>query len=361
MSNEGQNLKITIKDILKRETDTKAEDYFSLAEGIYDRFDLNAYNKGQGYSSKSFPLFDKHLEGLDEGLVIFAGESNSGKSAAMMNMLWAYSANPANKLFALYISLDDSVQEIIARIISMNKLIPISVSSKPAIYAKYVADNRNSDNAEILAQCDIYTEYLTKREEGLNELRDANERFLVIDRETVKDLDQIIDYITKVRSYIKAHDPEADVIVGIDSMADIAVSGKFNTDREKVDHVVCTLKHTANNVLKIPILVSYHLRKLNRAGRPTMNDIKESGKVGYEASLIILVHNDVSQQKQAATIFLSEPDSNEKLPVLEFDWAKNKKSSFKGRTYYAFSPNFSKIIECSHEVGQRFDALVYTK
>lgn len=356
-----ENFKITINDILKAKDEVPAEDYYSLAEGIYDEFDANAFRKGQGYASLEYPAFDEKLEGLEEGLYLFAGESNSGKTATMTNMIWAYSMNPVNKLYGVYYSLDDNVNEVIARLIAMNQSIPISVAGKPTRYIDFIEANKDSTDPVALNLCDTYREYLSRRSEGLKQLREANRQFLIIDRSTVQDFDQLMDHARKVQQYVRSFDPEANIIIAIDSLADVTVTGKYATERERIDHIVVSLKHFCNNDIKCPCFASYHLRKVNHNGRPVMDDVKESGKIGYEASCVFLIFNEVSKLKQGASVYLSVEEDSEKHPVIEIDWAKNKKSSFKGRTYYAFEPNFSKLVECPRETMQRFDTLIYTK
>ena len=120
------------------------------------------------------------------------------------------------------------------------------------------------------------------------------------------------------------------------------------------------MKKWAVEVLDCPIFGSLHLRKIEQNRRPTIADVKESGRYAYEASVLFLVHNDVSRNKQAASICMRNDESDELIPVIELDWAKNKKSSFKGRTYQSFITNMSKVTECSKEVSDRFDNLIYS-
>lgn len=44
----------------------------------YKTFDQIAWNKKSGYKLPHFPFMQKKLEGLDEGLYLFAAESNAG-------------------------------------------------------------------------------------------------------------------------------------------------------------------------------------------------------------------------------------------------------------------------------------------
>ena len=77
--------------------------------------------------------------------------------------------------------------------------------------------------------------------------------------------------------------------------------------------------------------------------------------------MVFLVFNDVSKNKEAASVFSSLEDNEYKQPIIELDWAKNKKSSYKGRTYHYFIPDCSKVIECGEPEHRRYDALIYSK
>lgn len=360
MSNDNEKVK-TILDVLQDRNEVIIEDYYSLAEGIYDAFDERAHKKGHGYSCPDYPVFNEKLEGLEEGLYIFAGESNSGKTAVMTNLLWAFCKHKENKLFGIYYSLDDNTDEVIPRLIAMNQRIPIAVGSKPNRYIDYIEANKNNTDSIAGALCIKYQEYLDKRQKGFEELRSANKQFLILDRQKIQDFDQLLDHAKKVQMYVKQFDPENNIIIGIDSLADLTVNKSFSSDKERVDYVAMKIKQAANCDLKVPIFTSYHVRKLNRDGRPTLDDIKESSRIVYEASLAFLVFNDVSKNKQNASVFYTQPDSQEKQPIIELDWAKNKKSSYKGRTYHFFTPEYSSVRECDKDSMTRYDAIVYTK
>ena len=101
------------------------------------------------------------------------------------------------------------------------------------------------------------------------------------------------------------------------------------------------------------------MRKINANRRPVLDDLKDSTVLVYEASVTFIVYNDVSANKNNAKIFQQRLDSDEKEPILEIDWAKNKKSSYKGRTFCYFKPDYSKTLECNAEDMKRYSALIY--
>lgn len=332
-------------------TEVPMEDFFATTEDELDEFDEHSQNKGEGYKVPNFPIFEKRMEGLEAGLYIFAGESNSGKSAIMSNLLYDIATHEENNLFGVYFSLDDSRNEIYPRIIAMNELIPIGVASKPQRYQKKI-ENAEEGSA-------TYQEWLEKRQEGIQRLKDLKHRFKVVDGNKVKYAEQIYDFINKAKIYLKAIDPDYNMIVAIDALNDIRFSTKKLNPGNEINSEIARVTKDWAVEFDIPVFGSCHLRKLNANRRPVLDDLKESGEYIYESSVTFLVHNDVSKNKQAANIYYNAEGVDEKMPVLELDWAKNKKSSYKGRTYHYFTPEMSKLNECQEDVMKRYDALVY--
>ena len=343
-TSEKEELSISENEVLM-------EDFFETTEDELEEFEQYTWNKGEGYKVPSFPILEQRLEGLEAGLYLFAGESNSGKSAAMMNLLYDIATHPENNLFGVYYSLDDSKNEIIPRVIAMNELIPIGVASKPQRYQKKI-DNAEEGSA-------TYQDWLDKRVNGLNRLKELKQQWKVVDGNTIKNAEQLYDHIKKVKRYLKAFDPNKNLIIAIDALNDIRFATKnLKPGNELNSAIAKTVKEWAVE-FDIPVLGSTHLRKLNQNRRPVLDDLKESGEYVYEASVVWLVHNDVSKNKQAANVYYNAEGVEEKMPILELDWAKNKKSSFKGRTYQYFTPEMSKLSECQVDVMKRYDALIY--
>lgn len=353
-------------DILMEDTiGTPMIDFFEEGKKDIDDFEKDAWETGEGYTLPSYPIVTEMLEGLSSGLYLLAGPSNAGKSAMMMNLMHDACMHEENNLFGIYFSLDDSRNEIIPRVVAMNQRIPISVVSKPARYKNYIESVEKNGTME--ADFDKvlkYEEYLLKREEGLNYLKDKSNRFKIEDSTRCTTLKDIEDYIQNAQEYIKAIDPNMKLLIAIDSINDIQLDSRFSarSNNERIDIVSKEVKHWTVKY-NIPIFASTHLRKLNGNRRPTIDDLKESNTLVYEASVIWLVYNDVSANKNAAKVYYAEQETEdgivEKRPIVELDWAKNKKSSFKGRTFNFFSPEHSKAMECDENIGKRFSALIY--
>lgn len=331
--------------------EARMEDFFATARKDYEAFDIKAWSKGSGYSLPNYPEIEERLEGLDSGLYLFAGESNTGKSALMMNLMFDIVQHEENKLYGIYYSLDDSKDEIIARVIAMDELIPIGLVAKPQRYQERV------DNAEEGAS--VYQNLLEKRNNAVQRFKEGGHFFKVEDSTRIRSGDELLEHMKRIQVYVKAIDPEANIIVGIDSVYDVRFKDqRFSSVEEKNAYTAQQIKEWTVD-LDIPIFGSCHLRKLNANRRPTLDDLKNSSEYVYEASVVWLVHNDVSKNSESASVFYHQEEHEEKRPILEMDWKKNKKSSYKGRSYLFFVPEFSKTREADKESSDRFDALVY--
>lgn len=336
----------------ENEAIVEAEDYFNVMIEDLDEFEEMSWNKGDGYNAPRFPMITENLEGLESGLYLLAAESNAGKSAAMMNIVEDLVMHEPNNLFGLYFSLDDSKHEIIPRVIAMREGVRISTVAKPK-RAQNMIDEGHED-AQLLI------EELAKREQGINNLKANANKMMIVDSNKVKTLDEMEAYIERVINYIKSLNPDMNLVVAIDSIKDIILDDhyKIKTTNEASDFIARAVKHWTVK-FNIPIFSSVHLRKLNGNRRPTLDDLKDSNVLVYEASVIWLLFNDVSKNKQAAKIFYREDGNDEKLPIIEFDWAKNKKSSYKGRTFNYFSPQYSRAVETPLDALIRFNALLF--
>lgn len=273
-------------------------------------------------------------------------------TALALTLMMDYCLNPSNKLYGIYFSLDDVKEEVIPRVIASKEIIPISVAAKPARYQKIV-DEAGEDSPR-------YEEMLEKRSQGLEYLKSQKSRFRIVDGTKIENGEQILDFCIKAQAYVKSIDPDNNIIICIDSLMDIRWAIKnFQTEKQVNDYVAKEVKRWAAEILKVPIFGTLHLRKIEQNRRPNIGDVKESGRYAYEASTLFVVHNDMSRNKQNSAIFSVTPD-NEKIPIIEIDWAKNKKSSFKGRTFCNFHTNYSRVTECSEEASQRFIDLIFS-
>ena len=338
---------------LLEDTDNKmcAVNYFNCLAESLDVFEDRAWNKKEGYKTPSFPSLTNGLEGWDSGLYIFAGLANHGKTAAMINILEDMVMCPDNKLFGVYYSLDDNKNKVLPRIVAMRESLPISLVAKPGRFQKMV-DEHHPDAVHIAQQLD-------KRKEGINKLKSQSNKMMVLDSQDIKSDKDLKQSIHQIYNYVKSLDEEANIVVAVDGLKDINFTEMSLSENEKVDTASRFLKDISVE-LDIIVMSTMHLRKLNGNRRPDTQDLKDSNRLEYEADVIYLVYNDVSRNKDAAKIYSrGASEDAPKQPILELDWAKNKISSYKGRTFCYFSPEYSKAIECDEDDAKRFNALVY--
>jgi replicative DNA helicase len=348
MAMEEGNKEFNEEDIVEEKV---MEDFHQTTLDDIDEFEAESLKKGSGYKLPRFPEMEKKLEGLEAGMYLFAAESNVGKSAVMTNVQYDMCTCPENNLFGIYFSLDDSKFEIMPRIIAMDQLIPISVASKPQRYMTAI-ENGEENSA-------LYADWLEKRKEGLIKLRELNKMFKITDSSKIKTAEDMYEYMLRAKIFIKSIDANSNISVSIDSVNDIKFGEKyFNNSVDKHSEIARTIKDWTTD-LRVPIFGACHLRKINANRRPTLDDLKESIEYVYESSVVWLLYNDVSKNKQSANIYYNAEGIEGKSPIIEMDWAKNKKSSFKGNTYNYFSPQYSRIAECDKELMKRYDSLIY--
>lgn len=338
------------------------DDIFNDSISDYESFDQSAWNKKHGYKIPHFPFMEKMLEGLDEGMYLFAAESNCGKTAIMTNIMFDACTYPENKLFGLYYSLDDNKNLVIPRLIGMIENIPISVGAKPARYHDQI-DMMTSDDP----RREQYKKFLEKRENGINKLKNYHNCFKIMDTNDIQYAEDIEKHMEKTIVQIRATlGDDYNIIVAIDALDDIRFqTARFGTETERHIKIAKTVKDWSTK-FHIPIFGSRHLNKLRMDRRPTLDDLKDTSEYVYEASMVFLLYNEVGKKKQAASIYFTaagqnnvEENMREKKPVIEIDWAKNKVSSYKGKSYCYFIPEFSKAIEVSEQDKTRFDSLTY--
>ncbi len=246
--------------------DEPIRDFMETTEEDYEEFDTRAWSKKDGYSFTNFPEITKGLEGLEEGLYLIAGESNSGKSAMMMNMLYDLCSNRDNKLFGIYYSLDDTKYDIIPRIIAMDQLIPIGAASKPQRYQNMI-DNGEENSI-------VYEDYLEKRKRGIENLKGLKEFFKIEDSERIKTADDIFNHMQQLQAYVRTIDEDMNIVVAIDAVDDIRFTRSFSSTTDRHSETAKVIKDWTKE-LHIPIFGSRHLTKLKQNRRPTLDDLKD--------------------------------------------------------------------------------------
>lgn len=373
-NNIGKDVNLNPVVDINQESDTDPENKEDILVGpdgdpvkaaidAYNTFDQIAWSKKSGYQLPHFPFMQKKLEGLDEGLYLFAAESNAGKTALMTNVLYDACTCKENHLVGLYFSLDDSKQLVIPRVISMVQNIPISVSAKPYTYQELYDKANDSDPKK-----NQYKDYLDKREAGLKKLINNANCFQIKDNnDGITSAEDIYKCIQSMVTYVKAiYGDDYNLIVAIDALDDLRFKNeRFQSDTDRHKLIAKTCKDWATE-FHIPVFGSRHLNKIRMDRKPCLDDLKDTSEYVYEATLVFLLYNEVGKKGQSANVCYTRADQQnlpenqrEKQPVIEIAWAKNKASSYKGKSYCYFFPEFSKMIEVSEQDKAKYDAISY--
>lgn len=312
------------------------------------RMDEYAQSRGKlGGFDTGYQVLNEAIEGLNTGLHLVAGQSNTGKSALCLHMAWnvaqlnqMVTEDHPNKAYVLYFSLDDNANTLLPRIVSIDQKVPINVVRFPVKY-------------------ESYTNLMERREKGIESLFGSVNYFKMIDSTKGDTIEYIEEEIQRHIIALKNIDPTYRLVVFIDNFHDIGVkSVHFNSDTAKFDYLPQELSRMCT-VYDIPLVCTAEFRKLNGNKRPTVDDIKEATKIGYEAQVILLCYNEVGHRGEAASIFWEDgAKPNEKQPILEAKVGKNKQGSFKGRIFFEFIADMSTLVEVSKEKTMIYNQMI---
>lgn len=294
-------------------------------------------NKGSlGGLSWGMQSFNKAFDGLQPGLILIAGAPNTGKSALCLQAGWKIAqANKEPtpetpyKAYVLYFSLDDNTNELLPRLIAMDKQIEINIVKAPTKYQQETAK-------------------IQRRTQGVENLKNSLDMFKIIDSTKGTSIEYISSEIDRHYNALKQENENYKLVVMIDNFHDITTThAKGSDDNAKFDYICDSLSGLCTQY-DIPIICTAEFRKLNGARRPTMDDIRSTTKIGYEAKAILLCYNEVGLKGSEASIYwnmtgIDTPDY--KRPVLETKIGKNKYSSDKGRMFFEFRPEMSHLTE----------------
>jgi replicative DNA helicase len=338
-----------------------------------------------------FPILDEKLEGIQDAYHIIAGETNIGKSAMLINLAYGLITNNPNKVYVLYLSLDDNFRKTLPRFVALHAGIPINMVKNPS-YNILMNDKLSEEEKKDLvrkrcrAMMDFgaapppvssgtgtYVPEASPPKDIINNISNTNvidnsglcnnsgiynQEGLFKNNLSIKDdsnIRELRDIEKIVQSYITIAGDKKLVLM-IDNLHKITIPG-YRDFREMFVALSKGLKHLVD-VFNIPLVATAELRKLNSAGsRPTLNDIKETGSFAFDADVILLLYNELKSCGSTPLKF-TEVGTGTIYPILEVSFAKNKVGDYIGKIYYRFYTNLSKVVECSYEEQQAYEAMV---
>lgn len=296
-----------------------------------------------------FESLNKAFEGLNTGITLVAGVSNIGKSGFLLKLGWSImNANKVitektpYKAFVIYFSLDDSNNELMPRIVSIDQRIKINAVRSPKKY---------QENKTIME----------KREQGFKNLRDSALGIAMLDLNDGTSIEYIEETIKRYKDELEVVDPGAyKIVVIIDNFYDITIDAKgYAEENARIEFLATELTNISVKY-DSPVICSAEFRKINSFKRPQRDDIKSSGKLAYEAKAILLCHSDVGVKQDQASVYweLQEGTELRKMPVYEVQIDKNKFSAAKNKLFFRFTPEFSDFEEAGEDESRRYMTMI---
>jgi replicative DNA helicase len=295
-------------------------------------------NKGL---STGFDGIDKAIGGLQTGMHVIGGDSNIGKTSFISQMAF----NVATKnpdAYVIDISLDDPMLDKVSRVIAAGKRVLINAVKTPEQYKKF-------------------PKMLQRRSDGLKELRGMVNCYKTYDQNMSSEVEKIKEVVKQHIVDLKEAGEKRQVCVFIDNFHDLTTDDREaqGSDKAKFTYLASFISDMATE-LDIPIVCSAEFKKLNGFRRPAIDDLREAVKIKYEAKSIMLCYNEVSLKGESAAVYFEKAGEDEKQPVYEVKFAKNKYSKFKGRVFFEGYPEMAYFIEADEASTKRYNNVIYS-
>jgi len=297
-------------DILHEDIFNRVED-FSLLQDLAEKHDrecdLELNNNVRGYRLNSYRSIERKLDGINNGIQIYAADPNVGKSATLSSLaIDLLRSNSTPKI--LFYTIDDEKSEIYDRMLAICSDRPINVVNRKR--------NKMDEEAVQKAYCELI---------GYGNAK----RLFIYDSQSFKNAKQLCSHISKVREELD------NLIVFIDGVTNLSVEGK--TLEERGTNMALMLhnvwKPTATSS-GFPLIISNELKKRDAGRKPKKSDIKGSTKWEFVAKCVFLLYAE------------DEDDFNNKKNMnVIFNLDKNKFSHHKGAMAMEFKPERSMFVD----------------
>jgi len=273
-----------------------------------------------GYRLNRNYLLERVIGGVQSGLTLIGGRSNSGKSTLLNNLI--VDLLESNKdIFILSFSLDDTISETLntmQSVFSEGGLSRVDCKTPKLLEDQTRSVYRFGKNVNKNA-----TELYIK---SINELKKYSDKNLkIFDMETIQSFHQFEDML---KHKINKHKNKK-LVVTLDGMLNLDVSKNSIGGDVNSEHTLrANLLKQIADVYNVPLIATTELRKNNTQStkfqEPTKDQILYTSKYNYNAKAILLIsHND-------------EFGLEENLVANKLIIAKNKFTEKKAPLYYRF-------------------------
>jgi hypothetical protein len=259
---------------------------------------------------------------------------NSGKSCFLVKSLYEVAIENPTDTVAVYLSLDDTIEEAMTRMLSLHSDVEFGLVRQPR-------------NAPVEAQKKVEAAVKTlKRLDNLI-LRDAT-------------YGRSLNYLSTLFEKLRQKYPEKRIVVFIDSLAKIVPDLHTETESgPKANwkaYLASELKYLSTKH-GLCIVTPTDLRKINGFRRPVRDDLKDAAELAYEANVILLGYNDLKKNREDAAITWVGPEGDPE-PILEFNIDKNKITGITGNIRYRMLGATSNFQEVSFTEDQQYDIVM---
>lgn len=249
-----------------------------------------------GYRLTTLRDIAEKCDGIQPGFYIIGAYPNMGKTALLINMFrdLLYSNQ---ELSGIYFSLDDNKNVIINRLLAIETGIPIN----------QVQWEQNTPDDQRQVQHAYHT-LKTFAKSGRLALYDLSE----------------VTNIKQIENEIQKESATKKLVVAIDGLynIDLGEGKKYGGIREDIIELGNRIKGVVD-VHQIPIIATGEVRKKPSGGkedqRPSLHDLMETGKLGYNANMVWILHPDSMDTFKGAND-----------PTVKLYFEKNKLSEYKG-------------------------------
>jgi replicative DNA helicase len=278
------------------------------------------------------------MDGIQNMFYILAGETNIGKSSLLLNLALDI-VNSNENVFVLFFSVDDSISQLLPRMVALNTGISINAIANPKYKIKLREDLSEEEKEKMLRL----------RGAELEKLKSMSDRFAIKEEGEAKRIEQLSKYI---KIYKKISEGKQ-LVVFVDNLHRLT-SYKRTETRELYMMISDQLKYWKSQY-DIPVITTAELRKTNHTKRPVGDDIKETKDLQFDADFVGLLFNDYYINPNTNLKFVRDVNAEDAFgPIVELNVIKNKTSSFKSRLYYKMYPELSKFIECTENERQEY-------
>jgi len=275
-------------------------------ETIQDIEDI-AHNK-KSYIKTGFKYVDKKILGFEESEVyILAGRPASGKTALALNMI-----NNIKDRKIMFFSLEMGSKQVIKRLLASKGLIEMNKIRR--------GDLSDDEWSKIMHTSD----YITKKD------------LTIMDKSF--ELQQII-------SQVKQHKPD---IVFVDYLQ-LINGGNHQSKNIEITHISRKFKELAM-ALNIPIVL---ISQLSRAceqrtdKRPLMSDLRDSGSIEQDASVIMMLYRDAYYDNDSE--YIEYDNKGEYVSdIAEVNIVKQRNGET-GRVKLRWIPKWTRFVDYEEE------------